>query len=1064
MQDFLLNSCLPSSAHNHRFQSHRVRRISPLIFVLLLLCCTSRTHAQSTGTSGLRTMANHHPQWANAQNDAGALPASQTVDNLTIVLARTPEQEAAFKQFMEDQQNPASPSYHDWLSPQQIGQRFGPSQDQITAVISWLQSQNLTVSWIAPSGGFLGFRGAAVDLGRALHTELHAYTVHGAPRISVASDPVLPASVAANIRAIRGLYTIEDRPLHHAQGMQSSSPDATFSNGSHLLAPADFDTIYDIPSSATGAGQTIGIVGRSRTYFTDFDRLRNLTNVNFPDPIEIVPTAFGGVDPGPAYTAPPTDGGSTEDQLEATLDVIRAGSVAPASKLLLVVSSDQNNGGGIASDALYLTQTYPLPAQVMNVSFGACELDAGADGVQYWDSIFQQASSEGISVFVASGDAGAAGCDSYFDPPPAAPEAISPNYICSTGYATCVGGTEFADTANPSQYWSPSSGPGLSSALSYIPEGAWNEPLAGNSTPQADSSGGGVSQYIPTPAWQTGTGVPSARAGRYTPDLAFSSSSHDGYFVCFAALGADCNSNQIEWFFGTSAAAPSMAGITALLDQQLGQSQGNLNPELYALAASSPTAFHDVTVATSGVTSCQLSTPSMCNNSLPGHTALTGGETGYLITAGYDEVTGLGSLDVGNFLASFKSLPAIRVSAAYITFANETIGSTAKAQLTVQNAGSTALDPISASIGTQSGSGATFTETNDCNVTLASGDTCTVHLSFTPTELNTWIDTLTLTSANATNPSVTVLLQGTGINASAPVPPQVTVLPIASQVYSTQPLPVIVSVSPATGEPVPTGSIVLSSGSYSSPATALSSGSAASATITIPANTLPVGSDILTATYTPDAASTALYTTTSNTATVTILAGPAFTLSATGVTVAPGATTGNTSTVTVTPVPSGGFTGSVVLTAAVTSVPATSQNPPTVSLGSTGTVNITGATAGTATVTVSTTPATTSSCTNSSSQRQQASWYGLAGPFSGAALAFALFFCIPARRRAWRNLLGLFLLLAAFTSAITACGGSGSGCGATVIHPGTTTGSYVVTVTGTSGSLSTTTTFAVTVQ
>jgi hypothetical protein len=298
-----------------------------------------------------------------------------------------------------------------------------------------------------------------------------------------------------------------------------------------------------------------------------------------------------------------------------------------------------------------------------------------------------------------------------------------------------------------------------------------------------------------------------------------------------------------------------------------------------------------------------------------------------------------------------------------------------------------------------------------------------------------------------------------------PVPPQITVLPIVSQLYNSQSLPVTVAVFPTTGEPVPTGSIVLSSSGYTSSSTILSVGqNNSTASITIPANSLAIGNDTLTATYTPDAASAALYTTASNTASVTILAGPAFTLSATGVTVAAGATTGNTSTVTVSP--TNGFTGSVVLTAVVTSVPATSQNPPTVSLGSAGTVNITGANAGTATLTVTTTPATTSSCTNASGQRQQASGHGLAGPVSATVFACVLFFTIPARRRAWRNLLGIVLLLAAFASAITACGGSGSssGCGATVIHPGTTAGNYTITVTGASGSQSQTTTLTLTVQ
>ena len=164
---------------------------------------------------------------------------------------------------------------------------------------------------------------------------------------------------------------------------------------------------------------------------------------------------------------------------------------------------------------------------------------------------------------------------------------------------------------------------------------------------------------IATPSWQTGTGVPGARAGRYTPDISFSASCHDGYYGCFAADSNGCTPN-FEYFCGTSAAAPDMAGVTALLDQKLGKGQGNLNPRLYQMAMNVPAAFHDVTVASSGVTNCSVNTPSMCNNSIPGPRESSSGQAGFLVTAGYDEVTGLGSLDVENFIVNFaKQTPAI---------------------------------------------------------------------------------------------------------------------------------------------------------------------------------------------------------------------------------------------------------------------------------------------------------------------------------------------------------------------------------------------------------------------
>src|SRR5262249_54853104 len=205
--------------------------------------------------------------------------------------------------------------------------------------------------------------------------------------------------------------------------------------------------------------------------------------------------------------------------------------------------------------------THPLLAQVMSLSYGSCEaVNDGASRVSYWDHLFSQAAAEGITVVVSSGDSGVAGCDDQFAPPPAN-QAASPNLICASSYATCVGGTQFADAANPDAYWRTTNLAGFSSALSYIPEGAWNEPLNSAGNVQVAATGGGVSAHIPTPPWQVGPGVPG-KAGRYTPDVSFSASRHTGYFSCLAAQDTSCVADGAGFFrflisFGTSAAAPS---------------------------------------------------------------------------------------------------------------------------------------------------------------------------------------------------------------------------------------------------------------------------------------------------------------------------------------------------------------------------------------------------------------------------------------------------------------------------------------------------------------------------
>jgi len=704
----------------------------------------------SFDSAQVETLANHHPLWASPANDAGVLPAELPISNVTLALARSPQQEQAFEQFLRDQQDPSSPDYHHWLTPDEVGQRFGLSDNGIAVITGWLQSRGLQVNWISPSHLFVGFSGSAANVGRAFGTDLHYYEVNGRQLVSVSSDPTIPSALAPAIRSVRGLFTIEEHPTHFATPMVSSEPNLTIPDGNttyHFIAPGDFATIYDLPAGVTGAGTAIGIVAEARTDSADFDNFKSLTGSTFSDPTVIIPTAFGGVDPGPAYTSPTSCGSSCDlidYQGEATLDVLRAGSVAPGASLLLVAASAAS--GGIADDAQYLIQSTPVPAKVMSISFGLCELEGGSSGVDYWDSLFQQAAAEGISVFVSSGDSGASGCDSAFVTPPTSPYANSPNYICSSSYATCVGGTEFNDSTNASTYWNSNNGTGLASALGYIPEGGWNEPLTSSSTTEVAASGGGVSGYIATPTWQTGTGVPAARAGRYTPDVSFSASGHDGYFGCFAAGDGSCVSGAggtpFTVFSGTSAAAPGMAGVAALIDQQSGSAQGNLNPSLYSMAAGTPAAFHQVSVASSGVTNCSTATPSMCNNSIPGPTALTGGQAGYQLgaTGGYSEVTGLGSLDVGQFISSYTNTGSSKPAPVVSLLAQPTVTTAQSASILITVTG-TGGTPPAGTVTLTSGAYASLATTLD----IPGPDNNAVYIVIPSNALALGTDTLTAT-------------------------------------------------------------------------------------------------------------------------------------------------------------------------------------------------------------------------------------------------------------------------------------------------------------------------------
>jgi pseudomonalisin len=668
---------------DRKFVRYRALFILSRVFaVLVALCLATLVHAQSAdlitmpvNNANHALLSGHHPSWANDENDAGALPPDVQLESLTLVLTRPPQREQAFQQFLRDQQNSSSPNFHHWLTPVEIGQRFGVSAHDVAAIKSWLESQNLHFDSVSSSMVRIRFSGPASAVGAAFGAELHNYIINGETRISISSEAQIPAALAPVIQSVTGLYTINIRPMHGSgSGQATISNVAPASTSQHspapaftgtcsgspcfFVTPADFAAIYDLglpyEFGFHGEGQTIAIIGRSAVNPADITNFQMRTALPQVAPTVIVPP--NGVAPPPPATTMVTS--PSEDQLEATLDVTRAGGVAYGSTIDLVISADTRTAGGLDVAAEYVVDTTPVPAQVMSLSFGACEAEVGPSGVHFWDNLFQQAAGEGISVFVASGDAGVAGCDTYFATPPAT-QTASPNYICSSSFATCVGGTEFADTANPNLYWNSGNGPGFESALRYIPEGAWNEPLNSSGQIQAAATGGGVSLIIPTPPWQTGPGVPTPGVGRYTPDIAFSSAAHDGYFACFAAAGNSCvgsTSFRFEFFSGTSAAAPDMAGITALLNQFTGKPQGNLNPILYQIAVkNSSDVFHDVTAATSGVSDCDVTVPSMCNNSIAGPSSLTGGINGFLVAPGYDEATGLGSVDVNNLLNNWNN-------------------------------------------------------------------------------------------------------------------------------------------------------------------------------------------------------------------------------------------------------------------------------------------------------------------------------------------------------------------------------------------------------------------------
>ena len=601
-------------------------------------------------------LSGHLPGWARAENTAAtAVPVSAPLE-VTVVLKRDAATQAAFEELLAEQQTPGSALYHQWLTPAQVGSMFGVAPADLQAVENWLESEGLTVTRVEPNGVLLDVTGSVTAVGNAFRTDFAEFRVGGETRLSATTEPSVPQALQAVIAGVHGLsqsslhpqsvgFAVQGKLTTQTRNGLTAKPMLTASNGQHFLTPNDFATIYDLGSvysggntgaTVAGKAQRVAIVGRSRVAATDISEFESMTGLPSVQPNVVIPA--GGIDPGT------TQGG---DQDEATLDVDRVMGTAPGAGVDLVVSADSKTVSGIYTAAAYEVNTLVDP--VMSISFGDCEANAGQQGVSVWDTLFSAAAAEGISVLVSSGDSGAAGCDGDYSTIPAS-QTASINYICASSYATCVGGTEFADTSDAGNYWSSQNGSGESSAVSYIPEGAWNEPTAGN-TYQASATGGGASAYVAKPSWQTGTGVPQD-GRRDVPDVALNSATHDGYMACLAYAGGDCSKQEFEVFGGTSAAAPGMAGIVALMNTATGSPAGALNPLIYRLAASTPGAFHDVTESTAGVSGCTVSIPSMCNNSTPTSAGLTGGLSGYEVATGFDESTGWGSVDGAKLIAA----------------------------------------------------------------------------------------------------------------------------------------------------------------------------------------------------------------------------------------------------------------------------------------------------------------------------------------------------------------------------------------------------------------------------
>jgi hypothetical protein len=698
-------------------------------------------------TRTVQLKGNVHP-FARAENDRGAVPDSQPMTRMLLLLQRSPSQDAALQQLLDAQQTKGA-SFHNWLTPTQFGTQFGPSDSDIQAVTDWLTLHGFQVAKVSAGRTTIEFSGIAAQVRSAFQTDIHKFKAGDKEFMANTADPSIPEALAPVVKGMVALHNYPVRPRARMKGVFQRNnttgkltPLFTFPGGANCsvtqdgntcvaLGPADFNTIYNVPSSATGAGQSIAVVGQSNINVTDIQQFRALFGL--PANFTTSNVILNGPDPG---ISGPTAVGQGSDEGESDLDLEWAGAIAPQAQILFVVSQSTLTNPSQITSGVDLSALYAVDnniAGILSESYGACEAGLGATGNAFYNTLWQQAAAQGITVAIAAGDTGSAACD----PDPnissiAASQGLAVTGQASTPYNVAVGGTDFIFSALsgatlPNQYWKATNSATFESAVGYIPETPWDNSTCAVNFPTTvcanaldpnggdlTAGGGGQSAVYTKPPFQTNTNLGTVLSATTTinralPDISFfASNGFNGvsYVVCQAdntSTGSDCNLGNTSDFIligGTSASTPAFAGVMALVNQKTGQRQGNANYVLYGLAALDPNyksgacnsatppasgcVFNDVAVALNGngdqwnnSVACVGSSPNCSNTSATGYGVLEAAASvvAYADGTAYDFATGLGSINVGNLLTKWSTFSRTASSTNLASISGATSGS-----------------------------------------------------------------------------------------------------------------------------------------------------------------------------------------------------------------------------------------------------------------------------------------------------------------------------------------------------------------------------------------------------
>jgi subtilase family serine protease len=571
---------------------------------------------------------------ATPANDRGALLPNEPIEHIQLQLALDDANEQRLADFVAAQHDPKSAQFHNWLTPDDFGARFGVAQADIDRIVGWLTSYGFQINVVYPNRTTIDFSGTAGQVARAFHTEMHRFEVNGVSYFANVGDPELPAALAPVVAGIVSLNDFPPKPKVSRRPIPKDTGSGA-SAGFYVVGPADLATIYNFNAAFkagyTGKGQSIYLAEDTNLFNnSDWTTFRSVFQLSTWGT-----ATFSTVHPAPKGGAACGNPGVNSDDVEAALDVEWASAAAPAAGIVLASCNGTAATDGVTQAIENLVNSSASPA-IISVSYGLCEAEIGAAGNLVYYKTYQQAAAEGVSVFVATGDNGPSDC--AYDGEVGTQYGVGANGWATTPYNVAVGGTDFSDTYSNtnSTYWASGNTSAWGSAKSYVPEIPWNGTCAspllasyngysvtygdngfcnsslasaygytqldgGEGAPSGCATGtpsitgvvSGTCKGYPKPKWQGGVvGIPQD-AVRNIPDVAlFASNGVWGHYLveCFTDVsngGGPCTGNPANWAGdggGTSFATPIWAGIQALLNQKTGKRWGNPAPALYALA------------------------------------------------------------------------------------------------------------------------------------------------------------------------------------------------------------------------------------------------------------------------------------------------------------------------------------------------------------------------------------------------------------------------------------------------------------------------------------------------